>query len=584
MAVSFCLVLVLPATADAAPAPTIDRTSPIGRETVTVTGKTGQKVKRLVLLQRRAGKKWIMIRKTRSTSSGAYALTYRAHGAAGAKTTLRVFIPRYSANGKKYRQRIAGQRTFTVVAQSGSLAVPSDSALGSPVTARSVFTPPRPGRATRLEGFNGTGWTPIATSTQAPDGASVFSFVPTAAGTVLLRATTMASGGADASTSAVRTTNIHPPIPPVQPPVEPPVADPPDESEKTWTLAATNTFTTDYATVVDLPDGRVLLAGGRPTGTNAPTSHARIFDPATVTFTDIPDAPTARVLGTGVVLSDGRVGIFSGRFAPAFTSPVLNNVDYYDPAINAWTTTDRPELNVSYEERELAVALNDGRVLVVPSAAEGSRTMFVFDPAHNTWTDASASTNPLRLGENRSVASLTKLADGRVLLAGGIGKTDGFLKSAEIYNPVIGTWSKAADLPGKRYDQGAILTNNGDVLLRGGGRIDLNDGDTYPPREYSPTVSYLYRPSTDTWREISSDQPLEGPQLLKLPDGTVMTSGGWTAPESDRVQVTILDTVTGQSDGFNPVPVVLEELHLVARPDGVVLALSPGQSPVFLFQ
>ena len=593
MAVSFCLVLVAPASANAAPGLAVSRTSAIAGETVTITGKTGQKVKRPVVLQRHNGKKWIKVRKTMSTSKGAYTFTYKVPGASGAKTTLRVLVPKRSAHGKKYRQRTTGRRTITTVAQSGSLTVPANGALGITVTAISVFTPARPGRSTRLERFDGTRWYPIATSTQGRNGTSNFRFVPRAAGPAQLRAVSSASRGAAASTSGSATITVTAPSSPVEPPVDPPEepeppvdppVDPPEEPEPTWTLAATNTFTTDYATAVDLPDGRVLISGGRPTDTDTPTARTRIFDPTTVTFADVPNAPTARVLATGVVLSDGRVAIFGGRATPDTTSPVLNTVDYYDPVLNVWATTARPELNVSYEERELAVALDDGRVLVLPSAAEGPRTMFVFDPADNTWTDASASTDPLRLGENRAVASLTKLADGRVLLAGGIGKTAGFLKSAEIYNPVAGTWSKAADLPGERYFQGAILTSNGDILLRGGGRIDLDGPDSYPADRYSPTVSYLYRPSTDTWREISSDQVLEGPQLLKLPDGTVMTSGGWTVPESDRVQVTILNTVTGGSNGFNPVPVVLEELHLVARPDGVVLALSPGQSPVFLFQ
>src|SRR5438046_636019 len=60
------------------------------------------------------------------------------------------------------------------------------------------------------------------------------------------------------------------------------------------------------------------------------------------------------------------------------------------------------------------------------------------------------------LNEPRSFASATTLQDGRVLVAGGNGSYDDYvpLTSAELYNPVTGTWTMTGSLVA--YDAGNL--------------------------------------------------------------------------------------------------------------------------------
>lgn len=70
----------------------------------------------------------------------------------------------------------------------------------------------------------------------------------------------------------------------------------------------------------------------------------------------------------------------------------------------------------------------------------GSRfTAYASAPAGGAWVDANRpSTTP------RVLHSVTRLADGRVLVVGGSNSENGFLSSAEVYDPAAGTWSETA--------------------------------------------------------------------------------------------------------------------------------------------
>ena len=58
----------------------------------------------------------------------------------------------------------------------------------------------------------------------------------------------------------------------------------------------------------------------------------------------------------------------------------------------------------------------------------------------------------------------TLLGNGQVLVAGGLGSSD-YLSSAELYDPVKGTWSATGTLISARFDHTATLLNNGQVLV-----------------------------------------------------------------------------------------------------------------------
>jgi hypothetical protein len=84
------------------------------------------------------------------------------------------------------------------------------------------------------------------------------------------------------------------------------------------------------------------------------------------------------------------------------------------------------------------------------------------------------------------------LPDGEVLVAGGF--DGGALPGAELYDPVAGTWSVTGNLSNARYLHTATLLANGQVLVAGG--LDSNIAA-------SPTAE-LYDPASRSWTETGS--------------------------------------------------------------------------------
>src|ERR1051325_10119770 len=74
----------------------------------------------------------------------------------------------------------------------------------------------------------------------------------------------------------------------------------------------------------------------------------------------------------------------------------------------------------------------------------------------------------------------TLLPNGKVLVAGGYGIGFVYLSSAELYDPVSGSWSATGSLNTARTDHTATLLPNGKVLVAGGG-FGLTSVELYDP-------------------------------------------------------------------------------------------------------
>ncbi|QSQ26560.1 hypothetical protein JY651_17210 [Pyxidicoccus parkwayensis] len=119
---------------------------------------------------------------------------------------------------------------------------------------------------------------------------------------------------------------------------------------------------------------------------------------------------------------------------------------------------------------------------------------------------------------NRTGATLTLLANGKVLLAGGT--TDGaprYFRSSELYTPGASSpWAETGPLVTARYDHAATLLQNGKVLVSGG---LMDDGDS--------TRSELYDPGTGLWSSTGAlNVPRARHTQTLLPNGKVLVVGG----------------------------------------------------------
>lgn len=158
-----------------------------------------------------------------------------------------------------------------------------------------------------------------------------------------------------------------------------------------------------------------------------------------------------------------------------------------------------------------AVALADGRVLVVGGTAE-TRRGEIYDPRTNTWT-LTAEFAAARL----SGSAATRMADGRVFVSSGSGS----FGVNEIYDPVRDSVSDAPGFTTARRNHSAITLLDGRILLAGGRDADFR-GDSLDTME-------IYNPATNQMRLLDARMLHARNSFLatRLADGRVlMTASG----------------------------------------------------------
>jgi len=227
----------------------------------------------------------------------------------------------------------------------------------------------------------------------------------------------------------------------------------------------------------------VLITGGGkvdtdPTNADTPTHIAppEIYDPATGTFGPAADMATPRILHTATLLNDGRVLVAGGIGEPkkkGDQGKVLSSAELYDPATNTWTATGDMSMPRGYHT---ATLLADGRVLIAGglsnsdglSSADANdlapTSAEIYDPASGTFSAAGT------LVAGRVGHTATLLPNGHVLLAGGYdraSKTQPFSVSAESFDPATGTSTATGDMTTGLAFHAAALAPDGRVVLVG---------------------------------------------------------------------------------------------------------------------
>ena len=313
---------------------------------------------------------------------------------------------------------------------------------------------------------------------------------------------------------------------------------------------------------VQLPDGRVLAISGS-SGSGALTADAEIYTPATGQWTPAGTLNDARyAFGQPSVLSDGDVLVAGGHD--------VNVNDYataelYDPATNQWTFTG--SLNTS-RRYPVQVELANGDVLVAtgshgpPTCTRYLSSAELYDPATGQWAYTGSTLVP------RESANAIRLADGRVLLAGGYNGgggacTDTDPVDTEVYDPSTGQWSYAGNLPHGWLGGAMVLLPDGRVLM-----VDGNQTGSGPFAE-----AVIFDPATNQWTEAAQPiLPRSGAAATLLPDGDVLVSQGGQlqseiydpAANTWSLDATALDT----NDGG----------HTFLLPDGQVLLAGGSDS------
>jgi hypothetical protein len=301
---------------------------------------------------------------------------------------------------------------------------------------------------------------------------------------------------------------------------------------------ATNTWSTPaplqlprrfgYA-IAQLADGSVLVIGGidfNNTSLTRTVASVERYDLATDHWSRVAPLLTPRSGATATLLADGRVLVAGGDPKDDFSGYTLATAELYDPARDTWTATGSMALP---RLRHTATRLADGRVLVTggiagqTSSSAATAETELYDPATGSWSVAAP------MGIPRSLHTAALLANGQVLVLGPAASPDAM---AERFDPAANSWLPTAPVPAPIGDpasrNGFTLTSlpDGQALLTGGQvQVPRNTGGRYPiPTEVAATVRY--DPGADRW---ITDAPLATPrafhQAALLPVGRVLVVG-----------------------------------------------------------
>jgi hypothetical protein len=154
----------------------------------------------------------------------------------------------------------------------------------------------------------------------------------------------------------------------------------------------------------------------------------------------------------------------------------------------------------------------------------------------------------------RELHGATLLTDGRVLVAGGANFTypanqSGMsLNTAELYDPVSGTWSTTGAMHSAWVSPRLIALRNGKALIAGGESAELFDGATGTWRQIECSTCFfgdmillqngkvlsvgssssgIYDPETNLWSSINN--PISGGSLVGLRNGKILLIHGSSA-------------------------------------------------------
>ena len=165
-----------------------------------------------------------------------------------------------------------------------------------------------------------------------------------------------------------------------------------------------------------------------------------------------------------------------------------------------------------------ATLLPDGKVLVAGGAGKSGilGTAELYDPATGKWNPTGSMNVP------RQLHTATLLKDGKVLIVGG--SADGYasLNGAELYDPKDERWSVTGSLNTPRGFHTATLLKDGKVLVVGGTEeVDCWDYVCRP----LDTVE-LYDPDTGVWSLTSNLTAVGGHTATMLQNGKVLVLEG----------------------------------------------------------
>ncbi|MFN7932472.1 MAG: FG-GAP-like repeat-containing protein [Bryobacteraceae bacterium] len=269
---------------------------------------------------------------------------------------------------------------------------------------------------------------------------------------------------------------------------------------------------------------------------------------------------TARVAHTATLLRNGKVLVTGGN-APLGSSVVsLQTAEVYDPATRSFVSAGRMQNARAYHT---ATLLADGRVLLAGGMTVTAgqppvpvSTLEIYDPKSGTFRGVGAMTA-------RNGHTATLLRDSRVLLAGGLPGQGSFLNLAEIFQPATNAVSAVMPMLFRRGFHTATLLPDGRVVVIGGEGINPE----------------LFVPSSNTFVASPAGLGRINHTATLLGDGRVLAIGGLSSQGPALGEPVVFDAVAGTIQATGAMMANRTSHAAVALRDGRVLILG-GQNMV----
>jgi hypothetical protein len=273
-----------------------------------------------------------------------------------------------------------------------------------------------------------------------------------------------------------------------------------------------------YPSVIALPDGTVLVAGGYMAGQGQPNPLPQIWNPVAGTMRNLTGAlAIMREYPKLFVLADGRV---------VFVGPEPNTLFLDSSGAGIWRPG--PPSGTKNRNRGTAVLYDAGKILIMGGVAYGTA------PAVATAQVLDVSASPLAwrqvapMNFARKHLNATQLPDGTVLVTGGSNSipyndASGAVHAAELWDPATETWTVLASaLIPRVYHSTALLLPDGRVLSAGGGQPAADNWgiDNTTVEIFSPP--YLFRGPRPRVTSASATVTLGGTIRMSSPDAATI--------------------------------------------------------------
>jgi N-acetylneuraminic acid mutarotase len=235
-----------------------------------------------------------------------------------------------------------------------------------------------------------------------------------------------------------------------------------DTSSGTWQRAGSIALPRRCQTATPLPNGTLIITGGDDGET--PYASCELYDSFARSWKRIDSMRVNRTVHTATLLNNGMLLVVGGDSRQGSRMVTTSSCELYDLETEQWRPTGSLHVGRS---NHTTVMLADGRVLVMGGTNDRLgelRSCEIYDPASETWSFVDSLSVP------RAGHVTTCLSDGRVIVVGGYNSRNGrtYLSHCELFDPRTGKWRLSAPIPNPATTPTLTMLADGRLLLAGG--------------------------------------------------------------------------------------------------------------------